>query len=106
MQRRVKGFDGLRAIAVGLVYAYHSTSAAHLLGMDAGTLGVRVFFVLSGFLIIGILARQRERIESGHSTFRAEIRAFYYRRALRIFPLYYLCSVDVIRHATCARLFL
>jgi peptidoglycan/LPS O-acetylase OafA/YrhL len=89
MQGRIKGFDGLRAIAVGLVYAYHSTSSSHLIGMDAGTLGVRVFFVLSGFLIIGILTRQCERIESGHSTFRVEIRAFYYRRALRIFPLYY-----------------
>ena len=52
--------------------------------MTLGTLGVRFFFTLSGFLITGILLR-------GQS-----IGRFYTRRALRIFPAYYACLLVVV----------
>jgi hypothetical protein len=86
MQERIKGFDGVRAIAVVLVNINHKVA---LPGTDLGNLRIRIFFALSGFLIIGILARRRECIEAGNSTIGAEIRTFYWRRSLRIFPLYY-----------------
>ncbi len=67
--------DGLRAIAFLLVFLEHM---AHL---PWGWSGVNIFFVLSGFLITGILWDSRD------DPHRA--RNFYIRRTLRIFPLYY-----------------
>ncbi len=67
--------DGLRAVAFLMVFFHH-----YLL-VPWGWMGVDVFFVLSGFLITGIL------FDSRHEAYRA--RNFYLRRTLRIFPLYY-----------------
>ncbi|HVT78538.1 MAG TPA: acyltransferase family protein [Acidimicrobiales bacterium] len=68
--------QGLRAVAVGLVVA------AHVFGKPSGGfIGVDVFFVISGFLITGLLVRERER------TGRISIREFYARRARRILPM-------------------
>ncbi|MDE1154668.1 MAG: acyltransferase [Acidobacteriaceae bacterium] len=67
--------DGLRAIAFLMVLAQHYMS------MPWGWTGVNVFFVLSGFLITGILWDTRED--------QHRARNFYVRRTLRIFPLYY-----------------
>jgi peptidoglycan/LPS O-acetylase OafA/YrhL len=67
--------DGLRAIAFLLVFL------AHYYSLPWGWGGVNVFFVLSGFLITGIL------FDSRNDAHRA--RNFYVRRTLRIFPLYY-----------------
>ena len=67
--------DGLRAIAFLMVFFQH------YLYLPWGWAGVNVFFVLSGFLITGIL------FDTADSPHRA--RNFYMRRALRIFPLYY-----------------
>lgn len=87
-QRYIASFDGLRAIAVLLVIAYHTRGmlAPMPLGPWArvaasGWVGVDVFFTLSGFLITGILLRTRD-----HAHY---LRNFYVRRLLRIFPLYY-----------------
>ena len=87
MNNRIAGFDGLRAIAVLMVFLQH-----RLFGDigEIGHLGVWVFFALSGFLIIGILSTQRARIEAGGSGFGAELKRFLWRRTLRIFPIYYL----------------
>jgi peptidoglycan/LPS O-acetylase OafA/YrhL len=80
--------DGLRAFAAGLVVLYHFWRPAgdyvHL-----GGIGVRVFFVLSGFLITGILLRSRVLRDAGRTPAGVALRRFYIRRILRIFPLYY-----------------
>ncbi|CAD6531223.1 O-acetyltransferase OatA [Paraburkholderia metrosideri] len=90
MNNRIAGFDGLRAIAVLMVFFQH-----RLFGDigEIGHLGVWIFFALSGFLIIGILSSQRVRIEAGGSQFGAELRRFLFRRTVRIFPIYYLMLV-------------
>jgi peptidoglycan/LPS O-acetylase OafA/YrhL len=90
MKNRIAGFDGLRAIAVLMVFFQH-----RLFGDigEIGHLGVWIFFALSGFLIIGILSAQRTRIERNGSRFGAELKRFLFRRTLRIFPIYYLMLV-------------
>jgi peptidoglycan/LPS O-acetylase OafA/YrhL len=87
MNNRIAGFDGLRAIAVLMVFLQH-----RLFGDigEIGHLGVWIFFALSGFLIIRILSAQRQRIEQSGSVFAAELKRFLFRRMLRIFPIYYL----------------
>lgn len=67
--------DGLRAIAVLAVVLFH----ARVPGLSGGFVGVDVFFVISGYLIAGLI--QRERAEG-----RFSIAAFYERRVRRILP--------------------
>src|ERR1700730_8587550 len=67
--------DGLRAIAVMLVVNFH----AFPLAMPGGFIGVDIFFVISGFLITGIIAREL-------SEQRFSLVGFYVRRIRRIFP--------------------
>ncbi len=69
--------DGLRAVAVFVVIAYHG-----LWTFVPGDLGVTAFFVLSGFLITWLLLREHDRTGIG-------LPRFYLRRVLRIFPAYY-----------------
>jgi peptidoglycan/LPS O-acetylase OafA/YrhL len=71
------GLDGLRAVAVTLVVLAHA-GVPHLTA--AGSVGVVVFFVLSGFLIASLLLEETDR------TGRVSIAAFYRRRALRLLP--------------------
>ncbi len=75
----VKGLDGLRAVAFLLVFLFHCKYLA------GGWVGMQLFFVLSGFLITGILVRQRESEGSARGFFFN----FYGRRVLRIFPVYH-----------------
>lgn len=78
--------DGLRGVAVMLVIAYHSLTGLRSASLgklfQVGWAGVDLFFVLSGFLITRILVQTR-----GHGGY---FRTFYARRALRIWPLYFL----------------
>jgi len=71
--------DGLRAVAVGSVVLFHG----HIPPFSGGYIGVDVFFVISGFLITSILARD---IAAG----RYSIADFYDRRIRRIFPALFL----------------
>jgi peptidoglycan/LPS O-acetylase OafA/YrhL len=82
----MKQLDGLRAFAVIFTMVTHFTlSREGLLALIPwGWMGVRLFFVLSGFLITGILLRTRP--EEGRA---GALRIFYCRRFLRIFPIYY-----------------
>src|SRR6185503_16565044 len=74
----IPGLDGLRAIAFLLVFALHTDY------LQIGWIGVQFFFVLSGFLITGILLDMKKALSPREYFFK-----FYGRRFLRIFPLYY-----------------
>jgi peptidoglycan/LPS O-acetylase OafA/YrhL len=88
---RIRGFDGLRAIAFLLVFGSHKIYFAH--ADSFGDVGLWLFFVLSGFLITRILARSRSEIENGLATVSDRLGRFYLRRTARIFPPYYLLLV-------------
>lgn len=68
--------QGLRAVAVVLVVLFH----AHVAGIGGGYVGVDVFFVISGFVITGVLLRERSSTDS------TSILGFYRRRIRRILP--------------------
>ena len=74
----IPGLDGLRAIAFLMVLGIHTGNS------DFGWAGVQLFFVLSGFLLTGILLRMKETLPSRQYFYK-----FYGRRFLRIFPLYF-----------------
>src|SRR4051794_16589890 len=77
---RIPALDGVRGCAIlGDLVAH---AFASLPGSASGVLGVDLFFVLSGFLITGILLDTRERPDY--------FRSFYTRHALRLFPLAFL----------------
>jgi peptidoglycan/LPS O-acetylase OafA/YrhL len=80
---RERQLDGLRTLAISMVLYDHFFAAG---GSALGHLGVRLFFVLSGFLITRLLleARSAVRYEPGNA-----LKSFYVRRALRIFPPYF-----------------
>ncbi len=87
--------DGLRALAAFAVLFFHFYIKEHdnnhgaLSKMPWGEWGVHLFFVLSGFLITGILLRCRQTITDNRSR-NHQLKQFYIRRSLRIFPLFYL----------------
>ena len=75
--------DGLRAVAVAAV-AWSHWERPYQFGIPFGS-GVHLFYVLSGFLITGILLRVRDEADRVGA-----LQSFYIRRALRIFPAFYL----------------
>lgn len=81
--------DGLRCIAVLLVVVWHIEIHKVRFGFkqlyfnDTGFMGVSVFFILSGFLITYILLTEKELNQ------KVNFKAFYMRRILRIWPLYF-----------------
>ncbi len=78
------GLDGMRAVAVLAVMAYH----AHL-WLTAGFLGVEVFFVISGYLITLLLISEHERVGRIH------IGQFWHRRFRRLLPALYVALLMV-----------
>ncbi len=86
--RRIPQIDGLRAIAILMVFA------AHAFAVPLFWMGVDLFFVLSGFLITGILLRLKENRATGGSYWSA----FYSRRIRRILPPYiaFLVAVSLV----------
>jgi peptidoglycan/LPS O-acetylase OafA/YrhL len=79
--------DGLRAIAVAMVVVEHYK----IIQVGTSLYGVKLFFVLSGFLITAILLGSRDAVQLGVSPGAGHaMRQFMIRRTLRIFPLYYL----------------
>lgn len=81
--------DGLRTIAVALVALSHWLPYEYHFHLPLGAAGVQLFFVLSGFLITGILLKCRDDVENTGQSRLFAVRNFYIRRFLRIFPLYY-----------------
>ena len=90
---RIPSLDGLRAVAILVVIESHLTGSTYqlpILGTGQfplrfmlGKLGVRIFLVISGFLITTLLLKEHDK--SG----RISLREFYIRRALRILPASY-----------------
>lgn len=80
------GLDGLRALAVIAVLAYHEPQ----IGLPGGFLGVDLFFVLSGFLITGLM------LDEHHRTGALSLRGFWYRRARRLLPALALLLAGVM----------
>ena len=82
--------DGVRGLAITLVLFFHS------LKFSSGWIGVQIFFVLSGYLITSILLQDSELPLSFY------LKRFYWRRSLRIFPLYfgYLLVLAIVYFAT------
>jgi len=80
--------DGIRAVSVFIVLTAHANSGFHNKRFTTlfagGTLGVYIFFVISGFLITTLLLK--EKIKTGTIS----LRNFYIRRSLRILPVAYL----------------
>lgn len=83
--RTFGSLDGLRALSILAVLWHHTDRGVDGSIVGArGFLGVDLFFVISGFLIVTLLLRERRR------TGDLSLRGFYIRRFLRIFPPYYL----------------
>jgi peptidoglycan/LPS O-acetylase OafA/YrhL len=89
LPKHIPQLDALRGVAVLEVMLYHIMDLVPRLHLrpifGVGYVGVDLFFVLSGFLITGILARSRDSDKYFTN--------FYARRALRIWPLYYMLLV-------------
>jgi peptidoglycan/LPS O-acetylase OafA/YrhL len=93
---RLPSLDGLRAISIFLVVIGHLAGTQNFLARsslslfgDVANLGVRVFFLISGFLITDLLLKEFR------DTGRLSLKNFYMRRILRIFPAFY-CYIGVI----------
>ncbi len=88
--RRIPSLDGIRAVSILLVVGWHLSFSgtapwlAQLWRIDPGNLGVRVFFVISGYLITSLLLAEHAR------TGTIDLRRFYIRRAFRIMPAFYV----------------
>lgn len=103
---RIPCLDGVRAIAIGLVCLGHLTWNQRYLGHNSqylklGDIGVRIFFVLSGYLITRILLRELE------NTGTLSLQRFYFRRTLGILPAFYtfIAVMIVVTGLQVARLY-
>ena len=90
-QKNIQSLNGLRAIAIMLVIIWHITfglncpsfiytTSQHL---ELGNSGIQLFFVVSGFLITGLLLKEKAETGSIH------LGRFYLKRLIKIFPVYF-----------------
>ncbi|MFM7726564.1 MAG: acyltransferase family protein, partial [Flavobacteriales bacterium] len=84
--RKINQLDSLRALAAFSIVIYHFLPEYNLGKLPFGHIGVDVFFVISGYLITAILLEQKSAIGNKLQI----IRNFIIKRALRLFPAYYL----------------
>ncbi|UBM57574.1 acyltransferase [Marinilongibacter aquaticus] len=93
LKEYIPALTGIRALAIAMVLVFHWLPADHPVNcIPNGPIGVTIFFTLSGFLITRILSRKLDKpIGQTYSN-------FIVRRALRIFPIYFLVLlvVDVL----------
>jgi peptidoglycan/LPS O-acetylase OafA/YrhL len=82
--QHVRALDGVRGVAILLVILFHYGY------LGCGWIGVQLFFVLSGYLITSILLKDRNASLGNY------LKRFYWRRSLRIFPLYYLYLLVIL----------
>jgi peptidoglycan/LPS O-acetylase OafA/YrhL len=88
----IPALDGVRALAILLVLVYHWFPEGQGVNvMPNGPIGVTLFFVLSGYLISNILMEQQAR-----GQFWISFKNFVVRRALRIFPIYFLVLIGLL----------
>jgi len=85
---RIASLDGLRALSIGMVLFAHVCGTRYFVSLvalrrDLGNVGVRVFFVISGFLITTLL------LQEFTATKTISLKMFYLRRTFRIFPCAY-----------------
>jgi len=85
LPNRIPCLDGLRAVSIACVLLGHVAGTRNVPGifdplMHLGNLGVRCFFVISGFLITTLLLKELDRNRA------ISLKGFYLRRSLRIFP--------------------
>jgi peptidoglycan/LPS O-acetylase OafA/YrhL len=87
----IKALDSIRAFALfGVVMSHWLVGNPLLNVFNPGQIGVNTFFVLSGFLITGILLQNRTQAELSGNSKKVVVKNFFVRRSLRIFPIYYL----------------
>ena len=87
---RIPSLDGLRAISITLVIVGHVLGLKIPFFIGLAALGVRVFFVISGYLITKILLREIEALG------RIPLPRFYLRRTLRLFPAFFAYALVII----------
>ncbi len=99
---RIPSLDGLRAVSIVPVLVSHAAGTQGFVSLEAirplgrlGAVGVRVFFVISGYLITSLLLAEMRR------TGTISLRGFYIRRAFRIFPAAW-CYIAVMAALTAA----
>lgn len=95
-QLYLPGLNGIRAIAAMAVIITHINNRLEYYGipnaplLDLASYGVTIFFTLSGFLITFLLLKELEKTDT------IDVKKFYMRRVLRIWPLYYVYLIIVV----------
>ena len=91
---RIPSLDGLRAVSLACVLLAHLSGTRHFVRWEVlelyGNFGVRIFFVISGYLITSLLLKEHEK------TGKISLGDFYTRRAYRILPAAYAFMVVAI----------
>jgi peptidoglycan/LPS O-acetylase OafA/YrhL len=88
LKHRIPSLDGLRAISILMVVFGHAFKGCFKL-IDIANLGVRIFFIISAYLIVGILYRDV-------NANKFSIKTFYFKRLIRTFPAFYVYLLIVV----------